>query len=51
MRSLRRESVEYALQRELAVQFKAEGNFKRAAIHEHKAAALAKFRNPSDAGQ
>ena len=39
-RSLQRESVEYALQRELAVHFKSVDNFKRAAIHEHKAEAL-----------
>jgi hypothetical protein len=38
--SLQRESVEYTLQRELAAHFKSEDNFKRAAIHEHKADAL-----------
>jgi hypothetical protein len=39
-RSLQRESVEYALQRELAAYFKSVDNVKRAAIHEHKAEAL-----------
>jgi hypothetical protein len=39
-RSLQRESVEYSLQRELAAHFKSVDNFKRAAIHEHKADAL-----------
>jgi hypothetical protein len=39
-RSLQRESVEYALQRELAAYFKSVDNFKRAAIHEHKADVL-----------
>ena len=39
-RSLQRESVEYALQRELAAHFKSADNFKRAAIHEQKAEAL-----------
>jgi hypothetical protein len=39
-RSLQRESVEYTLQRELAAHFKSVDNFKRAAIHEHKADAL-----------
>jgi hypothetical protein len=39
-RSLQRESVEYALQRQLVAHFKSVDNFKRAAIHEHKADAL-----------
>ena len=39
-RSLQREAVEYELQRELAAYFKSVDNFKRAAIHEHKADAL-----------
>jgi hypothetical protein len=39
-RSLQRETVEYELQRELAAYFKSVDNFKRAAIHEHKADAL-----------
>ena len=39
-RSLQRESVEYSLQRELAAHFKSVDNFKRAAIHEHKADVL-----------
>jgi len=39
-RSLQRESVEYGLQRELAVYFKSVNNLKRAAFHEHKADAL-----------
>jgi hypothetical protein len=39
-RSFQRESVEYALQRELAARFKSADNFKRAAFHEHKAETL-----------
>ena len=39
-RSLQRETVEYELQRELAAYFKSVDNFKRAAIHEHKADVL-----------
>jgi hypothetical protein len=39
-RSVRRESVEYTLQCELAAHFKSSGNPRRAAIHEHKAGAL-----------
>ena len=38
--SLRRESVEYSLQQQLAAYFKSAGNSKRAAIHEHKAEEL-----------
>jgi hypothetical protein len=39
-RSVRRESVEYGLQRDLAVYFKSVNNLKRATIHERKAEAL-----------
>jgi hypothetical protein len=39
-RSIRRESVEYGLQRDLAVYFKSVNDAKRAAIHERKADAL-----------
>lgn len=39
-RSLQRESVEYGMQRELAVYFKSVNNLKRAAIFEHKADVL-----------
>ncbi len=40
-----RQSVEYALQQQIASRFKAAGNLKRAAIHEQKAAALKQFAN------
>jgi hypothetical protein len=50
-RSLQRESVEYALQRELVAYFQSADNPKRAAIHEHKADALHEFKKPSRAVQ
>jgi len=37
---LQRASVEYGMQKQLAADFKSAGNFKRAAIHEHKAEEL-----------
>jgi hypothetical protein len=40
-----RQSVEYALQQQIAAKFKAAGNLKRAAIHEQKAEALKQFAN------
>ena len=43
-RSLRRDSVEYGLQRDLAAYFKSNHNLKRAAIHERKAEALKESR-------
>ncbi|MGA2278783.1 MAG: hypothetical protein ABSG80_00615 [Verrucomicrobiota bacterium] len=46
---VKRESVEYTLQRELAAHFKSVGNFKRAAIHEHKADALKQQENSDGA--
>ncbi|HEX3857558.1 MAG TPA: hypothetical protein VHY30_09715 [Verrucomicrobiae bacterium] len=39
-RLLQRGSVEYGMQQQLAADFKSAGNFKRAAIHEHKAEEL-----------
>ena len=39
-RSVHRNLIEYQMQRELAAHFKSVDNFKRAAIHEHKADAL-----------
>ena len=39
-RSLRRESVEYLMQQQLAADFKSAGNFNRAAIHARKAEEL-----------
>jgi hypothetical protein len=44
-RSVTRESVEYDLQRQIAANFKAAGNLKRAAIHEQKAEQLKQFAN------
>ena len=43
--SLNRKSVEYNLQQQVAANFKATGNLKRAAIHEQKAAQLKQFAN------
>ena len=39
-RALQRASIEYGMQQQLAADFKSAGNFKRAAIHEHKAEEL-----------
>jgi len=43
--SVSRESVEYDLQEQIAANFKAAGNLKRAAIHEQKAEQLKQFEN------
>lgn len=44
-RNMTRESVEYQLQQQIANNFKAAGNLKRAAIHEQKAEQLKQFAN------
>lgn len=45
IRNVSRQSVDYALQTKIVANFKAAGNFKRAAIHEEKAEELKRFAN------
>ncbi len=45
IRTMSRQSVEYALQTQIAANFKAAGNLKRAAIHQQKADELKQFAN------